>query len=145
MTDTARKILEALGWKAANSRVLPMGKSGRKMRATWEGPDGYGHNSLPDLDDLNVLDRMRCEWARERKLLWKESGPGYDGGYAVSIGIDQRHRPKEATASKWIKRMLRLAVREPDAYFEILCRNAQTRIEAIQKAWLAAVEAEGGV
>ncbi len=130
MTETARQILEALGWTECTpefERCLYEGRHG----AHWMDPDG-GDDFLgrPDLDSLETLDKLRCDWAKATKLKfespvynkssphWSDSGPGYYDGMRYWTVLEPWYGDEE----DWPR------------------GEGVTRVQAWQNAFLAALE-----
>lgn len=129
MTETERKILELLGWKYDDMYQKDFASSGI-YRHPWIAPSGTRTKLPANLSDMAVLDKLRCEWARpannsRRRWTWKDSGPTVDT-------VDGEFWTELAYAPVEICKATQLVPRQP------------TRIEAMQKAFLAALEAEAG-
>lgn len=78
---------------------------------------GWKREILPELSDLATLDRIRCEWAMERSIQWVDYGGIRDpSGFLTVLMVSTIPRSRVA--------------------------GSPTRVEAIQKAFLAALEAE---
>ena len=130
MTPLAKALLERLGW--TNLQVKK-----RRVENCFEDwlfgtrPGGWDlkkhgvppnyQDQCPNLDDLTVLYAESDKWARERMLGWEE------------------HQYSDCYWSNLMRWRSEFETDEPDKLWQ--SEKATTRVEARQKAWLAAMEA----